>query len=37
MVKDIALKFLSATSAPISMTLGSQGHRLRILMLKILC
>ena len=36
MVKDIALKFLSATSAPITMTLG-QGHRLRILMLKIFC
>ena len=36
MVKDIALKFLSTTSAPITMTWG-QGHRLGILMLKILC
>ena len=26
MVKDIALKFLSATSAPITMTLGSRSQ-----------
>ena len=38
MMIDTGLKFLSAVSAPMTVTLGwGQGHRLRILMLKILC